>query len=122
MHKPERDADLLCVCEALRREAGGYIAITRLAGLAIRRSAGSFYLSERKYTDIITRRALTPKSPLKREMHADILALADRLRSAHPQAGTRAIVRMAAAQGAPRFYLSGRRAADILYASLKTKR
>ncbi|MDR1336372.1 MAG: hypothetical protein LBK22_06050 [Tannerella sp.] len=112
---------MLRACEDVRREIGGYVSISSVAREAVHRKAGSFYLSEGRYLEIIKGHRGIPASPLKRAMHADIRNIAAGLRMACPGITLRETVAIIAAQEAPRFYLSAKRATDIIYGAMKKR-
>jgi hypothetical protein len=117
--KAERDANLLRAYEETRREKTGYAGVAELAGEAVCRKADSFWLSERRYLDIIKGRKGLPKSGMKRAMHEDIRKAAARLRRARPEMTAGELAAALAAEEAPRFYLSEKRATDIVYGAIK---
>jgi hypothetical protein len=117
--RQERDAELLRICEAIRRERREYLSVSDLASIAVQRGASSFRLERRCYLSILNRRLKTPRSPLKRQLHIDVLRAAEELRRARPGLSRSELLHLLEQQAAPRFYLSAKSAMRIIYRAMK---
>jgi hypothetical protein len=121
--KEDRDRDFFGVCETVRKEAEGYISVSRIARIAVRREAQSFYLSEKEYVRIYRKARLMPecKSEVKNEMYREIRNRFLRIKRENPGLNHFQIARIVDRQKAPRFYLADGSAVNLYYKLLRVR-
>ena len=118
-YREDRDVDFFNVCERVRSEEKT-LSVSTIVSKAILKEAKSFYMHPREYSSIIRRQGKRfPKNEIKKALHLEILARYKRLKRENPHLDLPEIAKLIAEQGAPRFYISKRRAEDIYYGMLK---
>ncbi len=121
-YKEDRNHDFMLACESARHTSPRGAPVSLIVARAILQPAPSFYLHPREYSKIIGMRGFRlPKSPVKRELHLEILKRHDEMKTHYPSLQTHEIAKMIETQPAPRFYISVKRASDLYYALLKRR-